>query len=112
MDDQTSQIFGISRPYRVVCKLLSGGIEPVQRLIASDPKHPGSVFEQRVNESATQAVRLLRSVNEYLEFVPVITVQAILRAKPYETMIILSDLSDSRLRKPFRGGNSRESNSL
>src|SRR6266404_1808355 len=100
MDHQTSQVFGISRLYRVMCKLLSGGIEPVQRLIASNPKHPGSVFEQGVNEGATQAVWLLRIVNEYLKFVAVITVQAILCAKPYETTIILSDLGDPRLRKP------------
>src|SRR6266446_3005848 len=112
MDDQTSQIFGISRLYGVVCKLLSGGIEPVQRLIASDPKPPGSVFEQRVNEGASEAVWLLRIVNEYLKFVAVITVQAILCAKPHETTIILCDLGDPRLRKPVRCGNSRESNSF
>src|ERR1700687_5757293 len=106
MDHQTSQILGISGLYRVVGKLLRGGIEPVQRLIASYPQHPGSVFKQRVNIGATQAVWLLRIVNEYLKLVAVITVQSVLRAEPHKAAIILDDLGDPRLRKPFSSGNS------
>src|SRR6266853_935106 len=112
MDNQTGQFFGISRLYRVVCKLLGRGIEPVQGLIATDPKHPGSVFKQCINECASQAVWLLGIVNEYLKFVAVVTVQAILRAKPHETAIILNDLGDPRLRMPVSCGNSRESKSF
>src|SRR5260370_38842688 len=100
MDDQTSQIFGISRLYGVVCKLLSGGIEPVQRLIASDPKHLGSVFEQRVNEGASEAVCLLRIVNDYLKFVAFISVLAILCAKPHLATLLFIDLGVPRLRHP------------
>src|SRR5260370_19824825 len=112
MDHQTRQILGISRLYSVVCKLLSSGIKPVQRLIASNPQHPGSVFKQRVNVGATQAVWLLRIVNEYLKFVAVITVQSVLCAKPHKTAIVLDDLGDPRLRKPVSRGNARESNSF
>src|SRR5580658_8342470 len=81
---------------------LGARIKTIKRPIASDPQHAGAVFEQRINVGSGEAVHPTRFVHEYLEFVAVVTVQAVLRAKPDETAVVLDNLRNSGLRKPVR----------
>jgi len=77
---------------------LSSRIEPIQKLETSDPERTRAVLEKRRDESARQAVRAPWIVHEYLEFITVESVQAVLGPKPDEPAIVLDDLRHTRLR--------------
>src|SRR3984885_8933224 len=74
-------------------------IKTVKRPIASDPQHAGAVFVQRINVGSGETVLWTGLVHIYLEFVPVVAVQTVLRTKPYEAAIVLDNLRNAGLRK-------------
>jgi hypothetical protein len=80
------------RARRLEC--LGRRIKPIERLRTRDPQRASMIFEKRGDKRATQAVGTPRIMNEDLEVVSVITIEAVSRAEPNETLIVLHDLRD------------------
>src|SRR5262249_61644387 len=76
----------------VVDEALGVGTKPVERLVCSNPKRSCAVLEQGEDVVPAQAACYAGVMSEYLEFVAVVSIQAILGAEPNETVIILNDL--------------------
>jgi len=66
-------------------------IELIEKLIAANPECFVAVFEKRANEDSAQAVGASRLACKDFKLVAVITIETILRAKPHESLIILSN---------------------
>src|ERR1700729_3805424 len=92
----------------VVNKCFSLRIEPIQILVAAYPQIPGAILKQRVNVDTAETRGVAGRVLEDLEPVPVISIQSILRSKPYESTIVLHNLGHARLRQALRSGQPRE----
>src|SRR5690606_35275200 len=70
------------------CELLSDRIEKENTSIGPRPYNAGFIDKQGPDKIAAQPIRAIRVAVENLERVPVIPVNAILRAEPHETHVI------------------------
>jgi hypothetical protein len=83
-------------------------VEPIQKLIATDPQGSRTIFEQGMDVNTAQAVLAGRIMCEHFEFIAVVSVETILSPEPDESLIVLYDLSNLGLGQALRGGEPRE----
>jgi hypothetical protein len=92
----------------VVNEGLSDWIESVEGIVAANPELTGTIDEQRRDDNATQALRIVAIVLKCPEVVSVISIETELCPEPYEAPIVLDNLCNSLMRQPLRASETIE----